>query len=120
MNYIINKEQYLAAKEAWKKSHSKSSTDHIIYNIIRGLEPGRGFTPVTKPSKLANGAESGLDRAKRNSEYLLREYVPNNIHTEERRAELKKKREDHFAELSKVWGIELTPELRQIIRGILK
>jgi len=57
MNYVINKEQYLKLKKGWKEQQSHSASEMIAYNILRGFDPKRGFTPKTNPIKLANGAE---------------------------------------------------------------
>ena len=55
MNYIITKEQYLAAKTAWKLNKTPTAAELLTYNLLRGFPLERGFTPVTKPIKLANG-----------------------------------------------------------------
>lgn len=58
-NYIINSEQYIALKQAWKRlAELKSIMPHdiIIYNLLRGKALRNGFVPVTNPSKI-----QGLD-----------------------------------------------------------
>ena len=55
MNFIITKEQYLAAKAAWKLNKTPTAAELLTYNLLRGFPLDRGFTPVTKPIKLANG-----------------------------------------------------------------
>jgi hypothetical protein len=55
MNYIINKDQYNTLKAAWKKEATHSSVDMIAYNILRGFDAKRGFTPIRSVKKLTNG-----------------------------------------------------------------
>jgi hypothetical protein len=55
------KEEYLAFRAAWAKLAKEkkiSSTMILFYNIIRGKQNRRGFSPITKPSKLENGARA--------------------------------------------------------------
>lgn len=49
------KEQYLATKKEWAKTKNHTAQQHAIYNVLRGYEPTRGFTPITKQSRLDNG-----------------------------------------------------------------
>jgi hypothetical protein len=56
MNFIITKEQYEQVKANWKQSKFHSASDHLIYNVLRGFNPSRGFTPITSTNKLTNGA----------------------------------------------------------------
>lgn len=56
--FIVSKEEFLFIQKAFKeKAHNKTLTaeDILLYNIIRGKDIDRGFTPVTNPTKLANG-----------------------------------------------------------------
>lgn len=58
MNTEITKEQFIAFREAFRaRAHNKilTSTDMMLYNIVRGLPASRGFTPITNHTKLANG-----------------------------------------------------------------
>jgi hypothetical protein len=55
MNYIIDKEQYQALKAAWKNKQNHSASEMIAYNILRGFDAKRGFTPTTNQKKLING-----------------------------------------------------------------
>lgn len=51
-----DKEQYLRFKKLWAENcQYLSSKYHMLYNIVRGYDTSRGFTFVTKPSKLNNG-----------------------------------------------------------------
>jgi hypothetical protein len=54
-SFFQSKEEYLAFKKQWAQLKGKTGADHILYNVLRGLEPSRGFTPITKASKLSNG-----------------------------------------------------------------
>lgn len=45
-DYYLQAEQYSAVKEAWKQlseGREITSGDIIIYNILRGVSPSRGF-----------------------------------------------------------------------------
>ncbi len=56
---FTDKEQYLRFKKLWAhatKTEYLTAKHHMLYNIVRGHDTNRGFTFVTKPSKLANGA----------------------------------------------------------------
>ena len=53
---FTDKEQYLRFKKLWAENCQYcSSKYHMLYNIVRGHDTSRGFTFVTKPSKLSNG-----------------------------------------------------------------
>ena len=55
---FTDKEQYLRFKKLWSdavQTKSLEASDHMLYNIVRGYDTSRGFTFVTKPSKLSNG-----------------------------------------------------------------
>ena len=54
-NYILTKEQFEALKKNWKQKKSHSAAELIVYNVLRGCDPKRGFTPITRESKLTNG-----------------------------------------------------------------
>jgi len=61
MEYIFSKQEFLSIKESFKKAEIKSAHDYIIYNVIRGVASDKGFTPLTNPIKLANGAQSNYN-----------------------------------------------------------
>jgi len=62
MNFIITKEQYEQVKSTWKQSKSHSAAEHLIYNVLRGFDPCRGFTPITSPNKLTRrGRTDGVN-----------------------------------------------------------
>ena len=56
--FILNdKHQFYRFQEAFRqRSRTKqaSVTDHILYNLLRGKDLKRGFTPITNPYKLSN------------------------------------------------------------------
>lgn len=59
MNTEITKEQYITFRTAFKalaRAKQITSSDIMLYNVIRGLPVSRGFTPITNQVKLANGA----------------------------------------------------------------
>lgn len=69
MNTEITKEQFIRFRDAFRaRAHNKilTSTDMMLYNIVRGLPASRGFTPITNRNKLANGAtaDEGLQKAR--------------------------------------------------------
>jgi len=51
MNFIITKEQYLAAKTAWKSNKEHSAAELLTYNLLRGFPLERGFTPFKETNK---------------------------------------------------------------------
>jgi hypothetical protein len=56
--YFETKEQYLAFRSAWKKAAQEkklTGAHHVLLNILRGHPVERGFTPITKTTKLQNG-----------------------------------------------------------------
>ena len=118
MNYIFNKEQYLAAKAAWKSMTNRNAVDHIIYNAIRGFDIKRGFTGITNPTKLGNGAEewAGFKFAKEQARYRFKTKMiwPNDQERQDRIFASRCK------ELSDRYGIEFNEELMEKMREVLK
>jgi len=58
MKFFATKEDYLAFRAAWAKASQQGrlfASHHLMYNLIRGKNPERGFTPITKFTKLTNG-----------------------------------------------------------------
>jgi len=69
--YFKTKEQYIQFRKAFATATKAGelNAEHFIFlNIVRGLPYHRGFTPVTKPSKLSNahniwgGLDHGMNR----------------------------------------------------------
>lgn len=57
--FFSSREQFAAFRTAFRNlANARSITprDMMIYNIARSLPKERGFTPITNPIKLANGA----------------------------------------------------------------
>lgn len=57
-NTFETKEQYLAFRAAWKKAAQEkklTGAHHVLLNILRSHPIERGFTPITKTTKLLNG-----------------------------------------------------------------
>ncbi len=81
-HFISSKQEFEFFKQAFKeKARNKQITaeDILLYNIIRGKDIDRGFTPITNPIKLANGedAYSGMRRlieSKRNLRWTLESF----------------------------------------------
>ena len=72
--YFKTKEQYLAFRKAFAAAANAGTlrAEHFIFlNIVRGLPYTRGFTPVTRTTKLSNGANiwQGLDDGVRSLRY---------------------------------------------------
>ena len=68
--YFKTKQQYLQFRKAFATAANAGTlrAEHFIFlNIVRGLPYTRGFTPVTRTTKLSNGANiwQGLDVAMR-------------------------------------------------------
>lgn len=54
------KEHYLAFRAAWAKAVNDKNVEvtgahHMLYNILRGRAFDKGFTPITRTTKLQNG-----------------------------------------------------------------
>ena len=125
MNFIINKEQYLALKAAWiqeKYQHDHNSVSHVIYNILRGFPADRGFTPITDPKKLANGASplQAFDEAKYLANRNMMELMFLDHDSQDRKDYKVKAFNDRMAGLKDIYGIDFTPEIRAAIREALK
>lgn len=61
--FILSNEDFLQFKTAFKaKATAKQTTavDILLYNIFRGKDPARGFSPITCQRKLDNGMDSML------------------------------------------------------------
>jgi len=114
MNYLINKTQYLSAKQQWNNGFNRNSTDHLIYNLIRGFDLKRGFTETTNETKLNNGWKpwAGFDYAKESAKWRFRPASPYNSGPADY--------EQRMKDLSKTWGFEFTPELMITLREALK
>lgn len=57
-NTFETKEQYLAFRKAWAtaaQNKELTGAHHVLLNILRGHPVVRGFTPITKTTKLQNG-----------------------------------------------------------------
>ena len=124
MNFIINKEQYLAVKAAWKQipEAHRSATEHIFYNVLRGFDPQRGFTPIKSEAKIRNGAQpwQSYKDAKYRANYILQ---PPFTYTHDKPERIASKAENYkkvLAELSRKYGVEFTPELIAKIQEVLK
>jgi hypothetical protein len=70
-------EAFFIAIEAFRAKARKeglNSTEHIFYNALRNLPLDRGFTPITRPSKINNGHASmgAYENALSNAKYMLK------------------------------------------------
>jgi len=75
MNYVFKdkKNEFLVIKDCFKKAEHCRAFHYLIYNVIRGADMSKGFTPVTSQNKLDNGltANHALISAKRAALYWL-------------------------------------------------
>jgi hypothetical protein len=64
--FIETKEQYLAIVKSWKAfvngKNTITSSHLMLYSVLRSKKFDRGFTPVTKAIKLANGCDPWIGR----------------------------------------------------------
>lgn len=122
MNFIISKEEYLNVIAAWNKISNRDSKDHIFYNVLRGHDPKRGFSPVISPIKLSNGCTewSSFNNAKREALWQIRDSLAYTNDTPERRFAREIEVRERINELSKKYGVEFTTELITAIREALK
>jgi hypothetical protein len=53
-SYIFTKEQFVEFQGNWKSTRTHTAAQHILYNVLRGLDPKRGFTRIleTNSSKI--------------------------------------------------------------------
>lgn len=118
MNYIFTKEQYLSAKAAWNNMKDRTPEDHIIYNVIRGFDLKRGFTEITNPTKLCNGAKpwDGFNVALRAARYKFS--GPRIWPAVQERHNLDY--EAKMKDLGKRYGVTFTVELMEAVREVLK
>lgn len=81
--FICSKEAFLFIQQAFKeKARNKQITaeDILLYNIVRGKDMDRGFTPVTNPNKLANGegvykGERRLYESRAHLKWILESFI---------------------------------------------
>ena len=81
--FIASKEEFTFILHAFKeKARIKNITalDILLYNIIRGKDPERGFTPITNQRKLSGGEDAykGKRRfieSKRSLRWILESFV---------------------------------------------
>jgi hypothetical protein len=121
MNFIINKEEYLNLAAAWKTIPSRTAQDHILYNVLRGFDLKRGFSPIQKQSKLSNGFTEwqSFDKAKHEAYWTLREPTIYAGESATRIATRALELADRIKWLNKKFGITFTPELMKQLRDLL-
>ena len=81
--FVASKEEFLFIQQAFKeKARIKNITavDILLYNVIRGKDLERGFTPITNPTKLSGGEDAyGGKRkfieSKRSLRWILESFV---------------------------------------------
>ncbi|SOK58729.1 hypothetical protein [Yersinia phage fHe-Yen9-04] len=106
---MLNKEQYITVKNTWKLEKEHNIFDHVVYNVIRGLPSDNGFAPITDKGKL---------QANNNDPYNMYNYAVLELHYE-----LNEKRynyEKTVQHYSKLFGIEFTPELIEVVLTLIK
>lgn len=113
------KAAYLAMRAAWANSTQTGYTDKIIlYNLLRGLDPKRGFTRVTNKVKLANGAapEYAYQAARGQLKYKMQIWTKNPDALE---YFTKKPYKEVMKEYLSSFGATVTPEiLTEALKGL--
>lgn len=122
MNFIITKDEFLAAKSAWTQpGYHHDAADHIIYNAIRGHALDRGFSPITDERKLQGSADPmrTFKDAKTNAKWALRETPEYLNDNPERKARREAENATRLANLGTKFGVVFTPELLITLRELL-
>lgn len=81
--FIGSKQEFQFFQQAFKeKARNKQTTadDILLYNIVRGKNVDRGFTPVTNTKKLAGGEDAykgmrRLTESKRHLRWVLEVFI---------------------------------------------
>lgn len=78
-SYTLSRDQFQSFRTYFRtKANDRrlEPVDILIYNMIRGLPLDRGFSPVTSPIKIANGAQPwmSLDQAKASLRWKMKKY----------------------------------------------
>lgn len=58
-SYLFSRDQFQSFRTYFRTcaaDRQLEPTDMLLYNMIRGLPLDRGFSPITNPIKIANGA----------------------------------------------------------------
>ncbi len=53
--YVNPESGYQDIKAAWKEIKNPTAYEHYIYALLRGKDWRKGLTPLTNPTKIANG-----------------------------------------------------------------
>lgn len=72
----MTKSELITFKAYWAtaaQSKTLTAAHHVLYNLLRGYEPHHGFTPITRHTKLANGAiiNGGVVEATRRLKFIV-------------------------------------------------
>jgi len=114
MKFIINKEEYLSVKAAWKQTPNHTATDHIFYNALRGHNLKRGFNPIQAERKLSNGMIqwNSYKNERFNARWELRDSVKaRRYNTPEFISMRAAEQKERISLLSKRYGVTFTQEL---------
>lgn len=49
---MLNKEQYITVVQKWKEEKEHTTEEHVIYNVLRAIDPSTGFAPIIRSNKL--------------------------------------------------------------------
>ena len=122
MNFITSKEEFLNVVMAWANIANRTAADHIIYNVLRGHDPKRGFVEIKNTGKISSGARpwQGFEAARFNVLWKFRENSPTRFDDAVRILRRKEEYDQRIASLNKQFGITFTPEIIAKIREILK
>ena len=105
--YILTKEQFLELKKAWKQIEHRTSSDHILYNLLRSKSPECGFTEKKK-NILGNNPWYAYNIAI--SDLLLSNSLGFRAY--------EKQHKESIARFSKRFGVEFNEEVIALVRSL--
>lgn len=80
---ILTADERLTLDANWRTQHRHAyASQLIVLAVLRGRNPASGFTPITRPTKLANGQKawdalwSAQSSARRNLPNLIQQLLP--------------------------------------------
>jgi hypothetical protein len=115
--HLLTKEQYLDLKAHWKALPRHSAMHHIGYNLLRGFEATRGFTPCTarKVASRGNDPWQGFNIAVLNLRMITGKLKPLNDEPSYM-VRYSKRVEEEAARFKAMFGITITDEIREAMK----
>ena len=77
--------QIRSAVRSWRSTKFHTTQLHVLYNVLRGHDPKRGFAPIARQNKITSNSNdpwNGYNQAARHLKYLCAN--PTNQYTFER------------------------------------